>query len=163
MKVRTMNAIPKKKLCWNCEGNVARTATDNCPFCGVYLHATEEPEEDAWNPPYRLTTLNTKQDEEVPTPPYTSQQEEAPEANVGAQEKTISLPQDTVDIKKEILPLLCFLSASIFFVFGLILLLFSHQGVLTLQWNGSLWPLFLFGSGPLFFFGYKFFTDSAKT
>lgn len=151
-----MNAVPKKKLCWNCEGNVAREI-DNCPFCGVYLHATEEVEEDSWNPPYRLTAHNSSQDE-VPTPPYTAQ-EETSDTPAEPLTKFESLSGDVLDLKKEILPLLFFLSASVFFMFGLILVLFSQNGVLTLQWNGELWPLFLFGSGPLFFFGYKFFSE----
>lgn len=153
-----MNAVPKKKLCWNCEGNVARQI-DNCPFCGVYLHATEDAEEDSWNPPYRLTALDTSK-EEVPTPPYTAQ-EEASDSSTASQQKIESPSNDILDLKKEVLPLLFFLSATVFFMFGLILALFSQNGVLTLQWNGDLWPLFLFGSAPLFFFGYKFFSENS--
>lgn len=149
-----MNAVPKKKLCWNCEGNVARSI-DNCPYCGVYLHATEDVEEDSWNPPYKLTTLKTDQ-QDIPSPHYTAQ-EDTVETNLVEEETDLSPSPFNHDLKKDLLPLLLFLSASIFFVFGLILMLFSQNGVLTLQWNGNLWPLFLFGSAPLFFFGFHFF------
>ena len=30
------NKNAKKKLCWSCEGRVAKEA-ENCPYCGVYL------------------------------------------------------------------------------------------------------------------------------
>lgn len=36
-----MHTSTKKKLCWNCEGNVSHEAV-NCPFCGVYLHHSSD-------------------------------------------------------------------------------------------------------------------------
>jgi hypothetical protein len=81
-----MSAVPKKKLCWNCEGNVSREI-DNCPYCGVYLHAAELEENSSWNPSYH------SKKEEIPSPLYQIQQE--PE--IDEQERSIEDVPGNID------------------------------------------------------------------
>lgn len=141
-----MSAIPKKKLCWNCEGNVAREI-DNCPYCGVYMHSLNPNEENDWNVPYDNKT------EEIPSPLYQIQEsEDSPESEVPSLVSSNAFQQ----IKENVLPIFLLMSGSMFFLFGLVLLLFSNQGTLTLQWNGNNWPYFLIFSLPCVYFGWKY-------
>jgi hypothetical protein len=144
-----MSAIPKKKLCWNCEGNVAKDI-DNCPYCGVYLHANVEEEEDhSWNPPYQLTALKKDDSEEEHPPYYPAQEEKTIKAD------SPSPPSIGQQLKKDILPIFLLLAGSSFFLFGTILLLFSQGGTLTLQWDGSLSFYFLLFGIPALFWGWR--------
>jgi hypothetical protein len=149
-----MSAVPKKKLCWNCEGNVAKDI-DNCPYCGVYLHASElEEENHYWNPSY----LSKENKEEVPSPLYHGANTEEQEP-IAMQEKGVSALEWTGAIshlKREVFPILFLMAGSTFFLFAIVLLLFSHGGTLTLQWEESNAYYFLTLAGPLFFFGWKF-------
>lgn len=149
-----MSAVPKKKLCWNCEGNVSREI-DNCPYCGVYLHAMEEEEEETnnWSAPYKFTAGNQ---EEIPSPPY-QQAEIVPEEPINEQAR-ISYPAIS-RLKQDVLPLLFLMTGSLFFLFGTVLFLFSDQGTLTLQWKGDHWIYFLGLSLPALFFGWKWLQD----
>jgi membrane protein implicated in regulation of membrane protease activity len=45
---------------------------------------------------------------------------------------------------------------SIFFLFGVVLILFSQNGTLTLQWQGQDGIYFLLFAIPLIIFGWKF-------
>lgn len=149
-----MSAVPKKKLCWNCEGNVSREI-DNCPYCGVYLHAVEEEEETSqWNIPYRFPS--TKQ-EEIPSPLYQQPEEPKEPSIVDETPKESSYPLDK--LKQEVLPLLFLMTGSLFFLFGTVLFLFSDNGTLTLQWKGDHWIYFLGISLPTLYFGWKWLQD----
>jgi hypothetical protein len=140
----------KKKLCWNCEGRVSFDE-ENCTYCGVYLSPTPIGDEDQYEdddvpaPPYRMD--NSKGVHEVPAAPYHTHADESVSAD--------ALPSggDVQQMKTVLMPLSLLLSGSVFFLFGLVLLLFSsNNGVFTLQWNANLWPLyFILGVGMLFF------------
>jgi hypothetical protein len=151
-----MSAVPKKKLCWNCEGNVSRDI-DNCPYCGVYLHADELEENSSWNPSYHSPSKK----EEIPSPVYQIQQE----SERDEQEKSIenSLTEESSNwriviskLKVDLFPILFLMMGSIFFLFGIVLILFSQNGTLTLQWQGQDGIYFLFFAIPLIIFGWKF-------
>lgn len=158
-----MSAVPKKKLCWNCEGNVSRQI-DNCPYCGVYLHAEELEENSDWNPSYRPSSKT----EEIPSPIYQIQQEQEDSAETESNERIEESPVDikkeesevfawsqlSTQLKKDVYPILFLMMGSIFFLFGVVLLLFSQNGVLTLQWQGSHALYFLAASLPLVGFGW---------
>lgn len=139
-----MSAVPKRKLCWNCEGHVLKD-NHNCPYCGVYLQGSEEEDLPLWRPVY-----TTSEDEEE-----------------GWQDhKTVSLPSPDFStpsfvehLRQGLLPLLLLMGGSVFFLFGVILLLFSENGTLVLQWNGDNWLYFLLASLPAFILGWKFFQD----
>jgi hypothetical protein len=40
-------------------------------------------------------------------------------------------------------------------LFGLLMLLFSHKGVMILKWDARFWFLYLFASAPFLFFGWR--------
>ncbi len=150
-----MSAIPKKKLCWNCEGNVAWHEED-CPYCGVCVkgpHLEESSKEQrrpshisALNPPYRLEQALTTG---IPRSPFDIEEDKEEVED----EKPIE-PIRRVE-PSSLLPLLLLLLGSLSFVFGLILLLFSKDGVLTLRWNGDYWYLYLLVAIPLLGMGWR--------
>ncbi|WP_068468648.1 hypothetical protein [Candidatus Protochlamydia phocaeensis] len=151
-----MSAVPQKKLCWNCDGNVSKEI-DNCPYCGVYLHAGQE-EEDASS--WGFSSSSKK--EEIPAPLYqvngdianstlsSKSEEEDEEASVSPASLTLA------QLKQDVFPLLLLMFGSVFFLFGIILLLFSQNGTLTLQWDSHYWPFFLLLSFPAIYLGWRF-------
>ncbi len=146
-----MSAIPKKKLCWNCEGNVSREV-DNCPYCGVYIHSNEHEEENYWNPAY----TPAEKTEEVHSPLYQAEESEL-DTIFQIDAPTHSLDRATLfkTIREDLLPILLLMSGSVFFLFGLILFLFAREGSLTLQWKGSDWIFFALLSLPCMFIGWR--------
>lgn len=146
-----MSAIPQKKLCWNCDGNVSREI-DNCPYCGVYLHETEL-EGSGWNPLY-----SPSPSPDVPSPIYPFQSEEKTDP---LEEENAEKASDRLllwkQLKQDLFPLLFLMSGSLFFLFGLVLLFFSQNGILTLQWQSRDALYFLFLALPLIGFGWKLF------
>ena len=158
-----MSAVPKKKLCWNCEGNVARNI-DNCPYCGVYLHASElEEENNSWNPSYRPSSKT----EEIPTPIYQMQEEddegESQEHDIHYEQESSEKKEETFawgalfeQLKRDLFPTLFLMAGSVFFLFGIVLLLFSQNGTLTLQWQWGYSFYFLGAAIPLIGFGWKY-------
>jgi hypothetical protein len=150
-----MSAVPKKKLCWNCEGNIAKDI-DNCPYCGVYLHADEVIEEDStWNPSY----LPTSKTEEIPSPLYQIKPEieqNLKEDVIKGESKTLSWSNLYTQLKRDIFPILFLMMGSVFFLFGVVLLLFSQNGTFTLQWKENDGLYFLLFAIPLIGFGWMF-------
>lgn len=141
-----MNPTPKLKLCWNCEGRVS-FKDENCPFCAVYLHPEsneDDEDESSLAPPYHVIS---GQDSIIPKAPYRS------EDAVETEKTPFSLPAD--DLKQILTPLILLLFGSAFLLFGLVLLLFSHDGVLTLRWNGNIWFAYVILALPLLFFGWQ--------
>lgn len=153
-----MNANPKKKLCWNCEGS-APHEVEHCPYCGVYLNpplSESESKGSLFSPPYTFTVPETHR--EVPEAPYKANRDNAV---VGAAKTPLSdseieeeAKNETGQFKQVITTLLCLLSGSVFFLFGIALLFFSQHGVFTLHWNGNYWFLYLLSGSPLLFFGW---------
>lgn len=144
-----MKTKPKKKLCWNCEGNVTLQA-ENCPYCGVYLSPGDEAKDHPFSPPYKNT--QTEGNSEVPVAPYANQEKESSPIS---KEET-ELDQDKEQITTIVQPLALLLAGSMFFIFGLALLLFSHNGVFSLHWDGNYWYIYLLISLPMLGFGWMF-------
>lgn len=148
-----MSAIPKKKLCWNCEGIVSKDI-DNCPYCAVYLHATdstEEKETPFWNP-YRANRLD--EDEE-----QAEEEEEKSETRnpLSFNFSTIFSSAVAQKFKQDVLSILFLMTGSLFFLFGTILFLFSDEkGFFTLQWKADNWGYFLCSALFLLYFGWRF-------
>ncbi len=143
-----MSAVPKKKLCWNCEGNVSKEI-DNCPYCGVYIHAEAE-DDSGWSPSY-----HSSQQEDIPTPLYQVKSQSDSDVEEQPQETSLSAAATWAHLKKDVLPLLLLMAGSIFFLFGVVLFLFSQEGTLTLQWQEHYWTYFLGLSAPFIFIGWK--------
>jgi hypothetical protein len=152
-----MAAIPKKKLCWNCEGRVPQNE-ENCSFCGVYLNGTldikkrrRDDEEDIHDQDAAPSLVKP-----LHQPPYTPEgnTENAP---IEAKKTESFLEKFRLGpLKKDFLSLLMLVVGSIFFLFSFILLFFSHEGHLTLQWNGSYWFIYMIVSVPLLVLGWRF-------
>ncbi|MBA2368587.1 MAG: hypothetical protein H0V82_06145 [Candidatus Protochlamydia sp.] len=142
-----MSAVPKKKLCWNCEGNVPKDL-DNCPYCAVYLHGLDEDNNSSW-------TSSRYSEEEIPEPLY-QRQEDAHAENEESEASPLTLSISFQQLKKDVFPALFLMAGSVFFLFGIILFLFAYDGVLTLQWQGHYAPYFLLASAPLIFLGWKY-------
>lgn len=138
-----MSTTQKTKLCWNCEGSVS-VELENCPYCAVYL-GPPEGGDDLLDPPYRMSEEG---DQQAPAAPYALEE--------AADEQVKEAAQTSVDEVKTVALPLAFLSlGTVFFMFGLVLLLFSHQGVLTLHWNGHYWFIYLFTALPMLFLGWR--------
>jgi len=161
-----MTTTATQKKCWNCKEAVHEYASC-CPYCGVELPAENSANEtgDALQPPYRL--VNTMSgDGTAPASPFGSTtgffspeatQEESEETPIAEKPTPEPTTQDTSKdhVKQVAIPLAALLSGSVFFMFGLVLLLYSKEGVFTLHWNGNMWPYFLFSSLVLLFFGWR--------
>ncbi len=148
-----MSAVPQKKLCWNCEGNISREI-DNCPYCGVYLHLAELEEDSHWNPSY-----STSKTEEIPTPIYQVQEEpneKEPEEPSSKPHEVFACAYLFTQLKRDVFPTLFLMMGSVFFLFGVMLLLFTQNGTLTLQWQGYYGYYFLLFAIPLVGFGWRF-------
>jgi len=157
-----MSSKTKKKLCWNCEGRVGFTE-EHCPFCGVYLSPSPSAEEsqhetESYSPPYSIDSSDT--DTNVPPSPYQSvRNEDIPTESLegGQMSLTSVLPSD--QMRQIIIPLGLLLAGSVFFLFGLVLLLFSRDGKFTLQWNGDNWYFYFTVSLAMLFFGWRALQD----
>jgi hypothetical protein len=151
-----MTAIVKKKLCWNCEGRVS-SQEENCPFCGVYINGTlnihggddEDEEEEVEEEPLDENRAHV--------PLYTPEAEgSSPPQPQEAPEPAVSTPFSLTQYNTEFLSLFCLTSGAVLFLFSMVLVLFADNGALTLQWDASLWFVYLIVSLPALFFGWRF-------
>lgn len=141
-----MNAISKNKLCWNCEANVSVT-DENCPYCGVGVqNSLLQGYQNEFSPPYRMGKGNQTV---IPESPY--KDEESQQVEDVVQEEA----EEASEFKIFLIAMLMMLSGSVFFLFGIVLALFSKDGVFILQWNGSYWYAYLILAVPLLFFGWN--------
>ena len=148
-----MNNSLKKRLCWNCEGSVS-IAEETCPFCGVsVVPAFLEGTNNSFAPPY---AMGSAQDSTVPRSPYDAESEARDPLEAAVQVKDLDESEPAVDeFKSVLIAVTLLLSGSVFFMFGVVLALFSHDGVLTLQWDGAYWYVYAALAVPLFFFGWR--------
>lgn len=144
-----MNTIPKSKLCWNCEANVLMTQ-EICPYCGVTIQTPSlEGQREEFAPPYLMGAQKTQQ---IPTSPYASEDAEEKEN----EEQQELLEDEAVDdFKKFLFAMFLMLAGSVFLIFGVVLAIFSKNGVLTLQWNGDLWYVYLALALPMLLMGLR--------
>ncbi|MEM1281996.1 MAG: hypothetical protein AAGG81_00425 [Chlamydiota bacterium] len=152
-----MTNATKKKLCWNCEGRVGFTE-EHCPFCGVYLSPTpipggvsnDGPEEKVPKPPYQPG--GEPMENSVHHSPY---HETIQESKASKAENSEAVNGVNEELRKMITPMGTLLAGSIFFLFGLVLLLFSKDGKLTLQWSSDYWYVYLTFSLALLLWGWR--------
>lgn len=142
------------RLCWNCDANVNLLLT-HCPYCGVDLAAQE-----GERVPYSMAS--SAREEAIPAPPYaTASPHIHAEPTLSKEEWNQALKEEEGreeayhTTKSELLALLLLLPGIVFLLFGFALFLFSHDGVLTLQWNQGSAYLYLLGALPLLFFGWR--------
>lgn len=150
-----MSAVPKKKLCWQCDGRVDMQE-ENCPFCGVYLSPVFSGQDEGKHtltPPYRLVTT---EEETIPKAPY------APSEEVTKEEES-PLSIESSSVRQTILTMALLFAGSILLFFGSLLMIFSENGFLTLRWNGEYWYLYLILAMPLLFFGWRGLNQISET
>jgi len=141
-----MKATGKKKLCWNCEGSVA-AELENCPFCGVYLSPLQSHQSSS-SPRAPYAMEESEEEREIPQAPYANPSHE--------ESATLAIASpEMVDQSPLFIPLLMLLAGSVFLLFGIVLVLFSEQGVLTLQWNSTWWYAYILLALPMLAFGWK--------
>lgn len=157
-----MSTKTKKRLCWNCEGEVAMNA-EQCPFCGVSMDAVSMQDtkpKDALAPPYKL--VNSSSDK-IPSSPYKKSQ---PQQDKVKKELPKEEPKEHLegtapehghgDPRHFVLSLTFMLAGAAFAIFGVVLWLFAdHNGHLTLRWNAHYWYVYLVVSLPLLYIGCK--------
>lgn len=110
-----MNATPKKKLCWNCEGRVD-LELENCPYCAVYLGPAPDDEGERTDnilaPPYKL--VDSEEGEgQIPISPYALEEVEEKKEEV-VEEVIEEVAAEPSEIKKVAFPL-AFLSGGVIF------------------------------------------------
>ncbi|NGX58641.1 MAG: hypothetical protein K940chlam3_01549, partial [Chlamydiae bacterium] len=151
--VTNMTTIKKTKLCWNCEGVVDRSS-ENCVYCGVYLHPEKE-ETDGFDSDVSRSPLYTPEDDQdielqEHQPHYQTEDEKILNEEIHGDDIKVTVSED---IRGVILPLLFLLAGSVFLLFGLILYFFSNDGVFVLKWNANYWFIYLLFSFPFLYIG----------
>ncbi len=142
-----MSKQVKQKLCWNCEGSVARNL-ENCPFCGVYLNPEENSDAASEaNDPFYVP--DPQASDAVPDAPYVPQVSAAEAKSLVATTAANSVASSTI------IAILCLSFGVIAALFALLLFFFSVDGKLTMQWEEDLWSLFAIAALPLLFFGWR--------
>ncbi len=145
----------EKRLCWNCDGSVSQHL-EQCPYCGVDV--TQIPE----NPPFASPFQASPQIGSTPKPPYNNSQNfdvsrdewnRAIEEGAPGEEEEEELISHSS--RKEMIALLLLLPGIVFFLFGLVLMLFASEGKLTLQWNQSFAYFYFLGAVPLLLLGWR--------
>lgn len=147
-----MNKSLRKRLCWNCEASVS-LAEELCPFCGVsVVPAFLEGTGADFAPPY---SNNGDKNFDIPKSPYdrdeSATQLEKEEIQKEIDQAGVSLD----DFKRIVLSVILLLTGSVLFLFSVVLALFSMNGIFTLQWDGSVWFIYLILAIPLFAFGWR--------
>ena len=139
-----MNATPKTRLCWNCEGRVS-SSEPNCPYCDVYLGVEEGVAEKSSHEDHHAPYNPEGQEEgkSIADSPY--------QINIQEDEEESS----SYSNKEVILTTAMLSSGVLFFLFGFVLYAFGEEGSLTLRWDASYWYIYFFGAIPLIFFGWR--------
>ena len=149
-----MNKIQKKRLCWNCESQVSMDV-ETCPICGVsVVPAFLEGASVNFAPPYSLGTGN---DFGIPKSPYSTESSSASLDSVSGNEDTEETEEQPAldEFKKVLITVIFLFTGSVFFIFSLALALFSQNGILTLQWDGDYWFIYILVAIPLLIIGWR--------
>jgi hypothetical protein len=154
---------PKKrqKLCYNCEGEIDLDVIV-CPFCAADLRE-EKPEQQypAYNPANSVKNMGSPGYSQATKSLYPpSQSSEKPPLKLQDEvvvEEVISSAEKSFEEKEKHIfgPTILFALGVLLFLFGLIMLLFSHKGMLVLKWDARQWFLYVFASIPFLIFGYR--------
>ncbi len=145
---------PKKrqKLCHNCEGGIDVDVIV-CPFCAADLRE-ERPEERSSS--YLASMKESASKSQVSQSLYSSeprkvQKEEVLEEEVAA---VVATPEEA-KAPSVFLPTILFTLGVQLFLFGLLVLLFSHKGVVVLKWDARFWFFYILMAFPFLIFGYR--------
>lgn len=154
-----MTTRPKKKMCWNCEGNVNLT-DEMCPYCGVAvsqisLDSKEDNQSLQTSSSYRLAKPSSNYN--IPSSPYGIKETGVPKEaqNEPEEQPPVDLSEPENQSKTIVVTMALMMAGGVFFLFGWVLLLFAQNGYLTLRWNESLWYIYILLALPMLYFGYR--------
>jgi hypothetical protein len=163
-----MKPVDRQKMCTNCDGRVP-FESDICPYCSSDLSKIPEMEVPKQDPFSRNQAIQDSLTS-LYAPPYKGKKVESPKSQPkesrivppahhgGTAALPGALPREEGDEKVGKTILLSILSLSIgsvFFILGLLQVFFSEQGVLKLEWSTKYWFIYLLGSLPILYFGYR--------
>jgi hypothetical protein len=145
---------PKKrqKMCGNCEGEIDLDVIV-CPYCAADLRE-EKPEQ-------QRPSLNARAEKNLGKTMDSLYPSSFPQPKIQAegdeiQEVAAPVMEEEEGKEKNILgPTILFTLGVQLCLFGLLMVLFSHKGVMVLKWDARLWFLYVFASIPLLIFGYR--------
>lgn len=162
-----MKPSEREKLCIYCEGRIPLQATI-CPFCAsdqnktavnnsfqtpLFQHQTlEESLSSLYNPPYQgrrsqfakqTVQEEAKESDPVYNPRPFQEQMEA------------EIPQEVVTKNSSFWPSLLLTAGANFLLLGLMLVIFSKNGILRLEWDARYWFYYCLFGLPFLYFGYR--------
>lgn len=166
-----MGQIERTKMCQFCEGSIPIEAGD-CPYCGqspienhegyVAQKGQTEPNlEDRYQPPYvpdKDIKLKASSPQTNVNDPFAAHKEEFAR-NEQAEKKPERLEKPAT--KKETLSILLLSIGAQLFAVGLLIVLFSTDGKLTLEWASRYWYVYCLLGLPMIFFG-RYYTTPVK-
>jgi hypothetical protein len=154
-------SVKNRKLCHGCEGSVHIHAI-KCPYCGTDLAGSMAVVEEAPPPAYALHCVEKQ---EAPPPAYVArvieEEEIVPPVQMAREAERVA-PSTAVNPKTVLTPMFLIVPGAFFLLFGMMLLLFSHDGVLTLRWNANYWFLYLGLALPLLYSGWRLLNREAQ-
>jgi hypothetical protein len=153
--IKFMKPKKRQKLCHNCEGEIDLDVIV-CPFCAADLRE-EKPElrHSSYNPSFSHVNQQTNQSL-YPSSPYSALKESSEEVEAPPQVPEAVLTEEVKSEAKNIFgPTVLFTLGVQLFLFGFLMLLFSHKGVVILKWNAHFWFWYVLSSFPFLYFGYK--------
>ena len=149
---------PKKrqKLCHNCEGEIDLDVIV-CPFCAADLRE-EKPEQR--RAPYSASFMHTNAQTNQSLYPSARrvQQEPVEESEPIEQPLEAAIEEEEGETKNIFRPTIFFTLGVQLFLFGFLMLFFSHKGVVILKWDAHFWYGYVLASIPFLYFGYKSIT-----
>src|SRR3989344_6075261 len=165
-----MKAKKRQKLCYHCEGDVDLEVIV-CPFCAADLRV-EKPEvqRPAYNPGTHLKNVSTQASLYPSSQPSKNKEEAIAEGvqeplEETEEEKTLWAPMIFLTLGFQLF-FFCFFFFFFFFfgvllfyfdvgLLGLLMLFFSHGGILMFKWDARFWFFYILAAFPLVVFGYK--------
>lgn len=143
----------RQKLCHNCEGEIDLEVIV-CPFCAADLRE-EKPEQGrfAFNAAQKL--LQDRETSQSLYPPqFPIHPPEAPPIEAPPPLTQTALPEEGTS-KNIFGPTILFTLGVQLFLIGLLMLLFSHKGMVVLKWDASWWFFYCLSGAPFLYFGYR--------
>ncbi|MBI5273376.1 MAG: hypothetical protein HY861_05270 [Chlamydiia bacterium] len=147
---------PKKrqKLCHNCEGEIDLDVIV-CPFCAADLRE-EKPEQGRSLPPSNVKRLSQEKQTSQSLYPSPMSIKSAGEGVVESEPSSLAQNSPTVEKPRHLFSATALFTLGVqIFLLGLLMLLFSHKGVVTLRWNAAHWFFYCLGAVPFLYFGYR--------
>lgn len=153
-----MEKKDRKKLCAQCEGNIPYNMK-HCPFCGFeqqekistdFFEENNQKNSDLsslYNPPYLSKSIGEARREIT--------QESINNFSSTSEEREDLQNLENTLAKKELIVIILLSVGGQFMMLGLMLLLFSVDGVVTLQWKSKYWYFYCIFSMPFLLLGLK--------